>query len=154
MNWLPLPVSLYVGLLLSLSKAVAVLPLSFSITAASDSSMLVVGLSNKKNENQIANFAPLNFLFYVMKKEKALKINILLTKNNLSRRGFHTEKSVVIFSWNDSFKPDGICIKLICSLVFDRSISLMIDFISVLLQNITFLKSNIFIILYFQASIM
>ena len=97
MNWLPLPVSLYVGLLLSLSKAVAVLPLSFSITAASDSSMLVVGLSNKKNENQIANFAPLNFLFYVMKKEKALKINILCRKIIYPEEVFILRKASLFF---------------------------------------------------------
>ena len=73
LNWLPVPVSLYVGLLLSLSKAVAVFPFNFSITDAADSFMLAVGLLNTKNENQITNFAPLNFLFLCDEKGKIVE---------------------------------------------------------------------------------
>ena len=97
LNWLPVPVSLYVGLLLSLSKAVAVFPFNFSITDAADSFMLAVGLLNTKNENQITNFAPLNFLFYVMKKEKALKINILCRKIIYPEEVFILRKASLFF---------------------------------------------------------
>ena len=49
------------GLLLSFSKAKAVLPFNFSFTFASDS-MLAVRTFDFGDANQITIFAPLNFL--------------------------------------------------------------------------------------------